>query len=579
MMRLNANHPFGLALTGSLWLSAALAASGQTADLGQTNASVAPAVTNGLSLEKDESHAAGQPTNAAARQPSSSRPHRHGVNRGEDVIFGRNVDIKPGETVQDVVVVGGSVTVRGKVQGDVVVCGGELDVQGKVDGDTVVFLGSEKVSTNAMVNGDAVVFLGGLQVATNATVNGDAVSFGGTVEVADGGKVQGDIVPFHFGLPKPGLPKWLRLWLTQCVFKLRPLAPGVGWVWVIAGISFLLYLFIAAVFPRPVQACVEELGRRPATTFLMGLLTKLGFVLVLVILGLTVVGLVVVPFILAALFLLALAGKVAFMEWLGSGLGRRFGLGALRKPLAAFLAGWIIITLLYLVPVLGLLTLAVVGTWGLGGAVMGAFGGLRRELPERPAPSPATPWPPVMAMAGASGPAAAMPAGNPEAGAAPPATLSMPSAPPILPDVLSYRKASFWERMGAAFLDVVLVSVLGGLAGGMPLGLLVALAYFAGMWAWKGTTIGGIVLGLKVVRFDGGPVTFPVALVRALAAAFSMCVLFLGFLWIAWDPEKQGWHEQNRRHCSPAPAPRHTASVPLRSRERSAESHFGALGA
>ena len=74
----------------------------------------------------------------------------------------------------------------------------------------------------------------------------------------------------------------------------------------------------------------------------------------------------------------------------------------------------------------------------------------------------------------------------------------------------------------------------------MPLGFLVALAYFAGMWA-KGTTIGGIVLGLKVVRVDGQPVTFVVALVRALAAAFSAVVLFLGFLWIAWDI---GWHDR-----------------------------------
>ena len=38
--------------------------------------------------------------------------------------------------------------------------------------------------------------------------------------------------------------------------------------------------------------------------------------------------------------------------------------------------------------------------------------------------------------------------------------------------------------------------------------------------------------------------TFPVALVRSLAAAFSTVVFFLGFLWIAWDPDKQGWHDK-----------------------------------
>jgi uncharacterized RDD family membrane protein YckC len=98
--------------------------------------------------------------------------------------------------------------------------------------------------------------------------------------------------------------------------------------------------------------------------------------------------------------------------------------------------------------------------------------------------------------------------------------------------------------MGAGFLDILLVSILGSFVHHGPLGFLIALAYFTGMWTWKGTTIGGIVLGLKVVRTDGQPVTFAVALVRALAAAFSIVVLFLGFLWIAWDSEKQGWHDK-----------------------------------
>jgi uncharacterized RDD family membrane protein YckC len=112
-----------------------------------------------------------------------------------------------------------------------------------------------------------------------------------------------------------------------------------------------------------------------------------------------------------------------------------------------------------------------------------------------------------------------------------------------VPDVLAYPRAGFWERTAAAFLDIVLVCVLGKLAG-VALIPLLALAYFTGMWAWRGTSVGGIVLGLKVAREDGMQVTFAVALVRALAAAFSIIMCFLGFLWIAWDPYKQGWHDK-----------------------------------
>jgi uncharacterized RDD family membrane protein YckC len=113
-----------------------------------------------------------------------------------------------------------------------------------------------------------------------------------------------------------------------------------------------------------------------------------------------------------------------------------------------------------------------------------------------------------------------------------------------LPEVLAYPKAGLWERLGAAFLDLVLMLIIGLLIGGPPQAFIVALAYFTGMWAWKGTTIGGIVLGLKVVRMDGQPLTFTVALVRALATAFATIVVLLGILWIAWDKDKQGWHDK-----------------------------------
>src|SRR5262249_4818833 len=272
-------------------------------------------------------------------------------------------------------------------------------------------------------------------------------------------------------------------------------------------------------------------------------------------------GLIVVPFVLAAVFLGTIVGKVGLLEWLGFKVGHQFGGRPLDKPLLALLIGAAIITLLYLVLVLGLVTFAVTRVWGLGGAVMAAFGGLRREMPEKPAgpeaPVGITPVPPLASapptypaeqlgnpgLSANPGPAAPAPETSQPSGPAtatetalPPISAQTPTAPlaaaPV-PEVFTYPHAGFWERMGAGFLDVVLVCILGAVVG--PFAPLVALAYFAGMWTWKQTSIGGIVLGLKVARLDNRPVTFAVALVRSLAAGFSIFVLFLGFLWIAWD--------------------------------------------
>jgi uncharacterized RDD family membrane protein YckC len=64
------------------------------------------------------------------------------------------------------------------------------------------------------------------------------------------------------------------------------------------------------------------------------------------------------------------------------------------------------------------------------------------------------------------------------------------------------------------------------------------------MWTWKGTSVGKICLGLKIVRTDGTPIDFAVALVRSLAACFSFIVFFLGFFWAGWDRDKQSWHDK-----------------------------------
>jgi uncharacterized RDD family membrane protein YckC len=499
-------------------------------------------------------------TNATASSGTEEKTPEPKVRRGGGrdamVVVGKNGELKAGETAEAVVVVGGSAKIRGHATEAVVAIGGDVNVE-----------------AGAEVGEDVVAIMGSVRVAKGAIIHGDAVAVGGTVDAEDGAKIEGQKEEVELGAIGLGKPEWLRKWFTQCVLKLRPLAPGVPWVWGVAGCMFLLYALIALAFPRPVQACVDEMTSRPATTFLMGLLTKLLLPLVLLILIVTGIGIFVVPFVLAALILGALVGKVALLELLGSKVIGRFGAQG-HQPLLALLVGALIICALYMIPVLGLLVLGITAVWGLGAAVTAAFGGYRREAPQKQPPvAPPSPVAPIMPaaafvpMAVSAAPAGAgfaattdpiaaagqLPGaepGGPTPLVSPSATAqstpapALPVAPPVVPEVLSFPRASFWERMAAAFLDIVLVSILGSIVHVAPLGFLVALAYFSGMWAWKQTTIGGIVLGLKVARVDGQPITFVVALVRALAAAFSAMVLFLGFLWIAWDSEKQGWHDR-----------------------------------
>jgi len=99
--------------------------------------------------------------------------------------------------------------------------------------------------------------------------------------------------------------------------------------------------------------------------------------------------------------------------------------------------------------------------------------------------------------------------------------------------------------MGALLIDVILVSVLlHVIHAGHDAQLLVIAIYGAIMWKVKGTTIGGIVFGLQVVRADGRPVDWSTAIVRALGCFLSLVVVGLGFIWIAFDDQRQGWHDK-----------------------------------
>jgi uncharacterized RDD family membrane protein YckC len=60
----------------------------------------------------------------------------------------------------------------------------------------------------------------------------------------------------------------------------------------------------------------------------------------------------------------------------------------------------------------------------------------------------------------------------------------------------------------------------------------------------KGTTVGGIVCNLKVIRTDGQPIDWSTAIVRALGCFLSLIVVGLGFIWIAFDPGRQSWHDK-----------------------------------
>jgi len=453
---------------------------------------------------------------------------------GELVRIGSSVEVKSGEKYREVVVIFGNAVIDGDVEREAVCVGGDVRVNGRVGGDFVTVLGSASLGPNAKLGGDCVVVGGRLDRDPAAQLVHEPV------EVNFGGL---------FAALKP-VGQWFRSGLLLG----RPFPPGMSLAWWIAGLHFLVYIILFLLLPRPVQACEKALDQRLLACFLVGLLALILLGPALFILVASGVGLLILPFILMAIVAAQFVGKTAVFSFWGSAVVRRFNPAGEVKPLAAFLIGSVLVTLLYMVPVVGFLVWGLLIPVALGAACLATASAYRQNgAPSAPpvpvalhgggtaAVAPGVPGEPG-ALPAPEGAAPMAPEGAP-AGAAPAGPASG-GARPMMSDteMALLPRVGFWLRLGASALDFLLwcwaVPTLDGFF------VVVWLAYHAVMWAWKGTTVGGIICGIRVVRLDGRPVDASVAVVRSLSGLLSFMALCLGFFWASWFPERQSWHDK-----------------------------------
>jgi uncharacterized RDD family membrane protein YckC len=78
--------------------------------------------------------------------------------------------------------------------------------------------------------------------------------------------------------------------------------------------------------------------------------------------------------------------------------------------------------------------------------------------------------------------------------------------------------------------------------------LLLVVMNFVVLAGKGGQTAGMRILGIYIIRVDGTPFTLKEAALRHLIGyPLSMAACFLGFLWMLWDPQQQGWHDKLAR--------------------------------
>lgn len=118
-------------------------------------------------------------------------------------------------------------------------------------------------------------------------------------------------------------------------------------------------------------------------------------------------------------------------------------------------------------------------------------------------------------------------------------------------DYGGYELADLGSRLISALIDGFIVSLITGLligagrgAGGV-IGILIGLAYYWYCWTRQdGQTLGKRILHLRVIKADGTPISDSDAVLRFLGYHINTWVFMIGWIWLLFDSNRQGWHDK-----------------------------------
>jgi hypothetical protein len=264
----------------------------------------------------------------------------------DHVVITGGAVVPPGQTAGDVVVLDGTVRIAGRATGDVVSVAGPVRVTGRVDGDLIAVSDRAFLGPTARVGGD-------LRYGDERPV------------LARGSRVGGEISNEDWSDAANGWG-WLSV---------------LGW-WLAVSVSTLIIgALLVWLAPAALYAAERAVRERLAATVAWGVAIAIGVPVLAVLALVTLVG---IPFGIALLLAAVPVLLVAYVTcaWI---VGRRVLRNRSTSPWAALFAGWGILRLLALIPVVGALVGLAATVVGLGALAVALW---RAGRPGAPAAIP-----------------------------------------------------------------------------------------------------------------------------------------------------------------------------------------------
>lgn len=323
-----------------------------------------------------------------------------GTVKGDAYLAGSNVSVD-GVVDGDVLVAGGNIHIGGTVMGDIRVVGGNIKISGNVGGNVTTAGGSVDLENSARITGGLVAAGGNIEVYAPITagitaaggrlniansVGSDIVAAVGDLSIASAAAIQGNLLYYsdkaatiqsqesiagtvtHRTVPKKYSESRE---IAQKTAKNINTSFVTGFTAYQFITSLLIGLLLLKIFPVFMSRSLQEFNTAPFKTVLSGILSIFVGPVLIIALFITILGIPVSLLFLAGYITLLYLAHIITALLMGDKIYSLFDKS--NNVYLKFILGLFILTLLSLLPVIGILV-GFVSSWiGVGALVLGKY--------------------------------------------------------------------------------------------------------------------------------------------------------------------------------------------------------------
>jgi hypothetical protein len=239
--------------------------------------------------------------------------------------------------------------------------GSDIAVEEGQEVNNIVCIGGQ-VTVNGLVEQNVLAIAGSVVLTNKAVVRGNVVVVGGVVAKGSGSQIFGDITEINSSTLSDAITSAMRGELD-------------GWSLILNIISlcfFAIILIIALIMtlliPRSLAIIANAIQTNKIKSLLWGFLTTLMIVPFFMLLAISIIGIFLIPLAFTALLLAAIVGFIAFSSLLGNFIITKIFPGYKKSLVKETLVGLSLLWILGWIPFyIGMLIKVLAITFGLGG--------------------------------------------------------------------------------------------------------------------------------------------------------------------------------------------------------------------